>query len=79
MYEYYYHPSNIAFYYYGNQDITSSLDYLHQEYLSQYKDESHRYDKVNLTPQSIINKHKTIISQTAESNSISINFLMGKM
>jgi len=28
MYEYYYHPSNMAFYFYGNNKIEDSLNYL---------------------------------------------------
>jgi Zn-dependent M16 (insulinase) family peptidase len=50
MYEYYYHPSNIAFYFYGKGDITESLDYLHSQYLAHYKNESQRYGSVNLNP-----------------------------
>jgi Zn-dependent M16 (insulinase) family peptidase len=65
MYQYYYHPSNIAFYFYGNADLTESLNYLHREYLTHYQDESKRYGNVNLSPAPVANRHKTVVCHTA--------------
>lgn len=36
MHRYYYHPSNMAFYYYGDGDIGGKLEYLEKEYLDRY-------------------------------------------
>lgn len=43
MHAYYYHPSNMSFYYYGNQDITHKLEFLHENYLKNYQNEEHKY------------------------------------
>ena len=53
MYEYYYHPSNMAFYFYGNNQLHNPLKYLATEYLNKYTDKSQRYNNINLKPKEI--------------------------
>jgi Zn-dependent M16 (insulinase) family peptidase len=67
----------MSFYYYGNSSIEQSLNYLENDYLKNYQDQSHLYTNVKLTPEPISNKYKTITSTTSESNNISINFYLG--
>lgn len=43
MYQYYYHPSNMSFYYYGNNSIEDSLNFLAKEYLNKYQDQTQLY------------------------------------
>lgn len=43
MFRYYYHPSNMAYYYYGRGDIKSELEHLHRGYLVNYTDKRSLY------------------------------------
>lgn len=45
MHEYYYHPSNTSFMFYGNSDIDSKLQMLGENYLRNYSNEEGRYRK----------------------------------
>lgn len=67
----------MSFFFYGNNSIGKSLEYLSEEYLNNYENQSHLYNKVNLIPEPVQNKHKTIVSYTSETNNISINYFLG--
>ena len=43
MHEYFYHPSNMSLFFYGNRDITQGLKYLSDTYLNHYK-KTHLYN-----------------------------------
>lgn len=43
MHSYYYHPSNMSFYYYGNQEIAPKLEFLDENYLKNYQNEEQKY------------------------------------
>ena len=43
MYEHYYHPSNMSFFYYGKGPIEEQLSFLDQEYLRKFSDKSQLY------------------------------------
>ena len=64
MYQHYYHPSNMAFYYYG-RDIASHLGYLSEQYLSNYSDQTSRYQHFNLNPNPVLKKYADIVTHTS--------------
>lgn len=79
MYEHYYHPSNMAFYYYGKEGISNHLNYLSNEYLNKYSDQSSRYLNISLQPAAVRQKYKDITTYTSECNNVSINYLLGQV
>ena len=77
MYDHYYHPSNMAFFYYGRGPIQNELNFLAEEYLSRFTDRSHAYRQNAYKLNKIEKKFQDIVTQTSECNSIALSFNFG--
>lgn len=67
----------MAFYFYGEGPIQEELDFLHQHYLSSYKDQYDRYCNFHPAPAPVHQKHLNIKTYTSECNSVSITYNLG--
>lgn len=79
MHQYYYHPSNISFFYYGNQDITPKLEFLETQYLSQYQNEEKKYQLEMPDPSPQQTFYHEFVSPTAESVSLALAYNLGPL